>query len=135
MTWSPPTRCRTRPSRCGTTRWWAGRSVSSPPSAATGPGTLALHPTVGTAAPRVLHDVDAVVHVRPFAARADLLDDLERAGFHGDVHLVGDAFAPRTVQEAVYEGRAVGTVVGASSPDAARRIRARSPYLLNGASR
>ena len=98
-----------------------------------GPGVLELRSTVGSGSPILLHAVDSVVHVRPAVARAGLLDDLERAGFAGDVHLVGDAFAPRTVQEAVYEGRAAGTATGADDA-VARDIRSRPAYHLNGAS-
>ncbi|MET0672826.1 MAG: FAD-dependent oxidoreductase [Microbacterium pygmaeum] len=102
--------------------------------AAAGAHTVALEPTVGAEPPRVVSAVDAVVHVRPFTARDALFAELERAGFRGDVHLVGDAFAPRTVQEAVYDGRAIAAVAGVDDPAIARGLRARAPYRLEGVS-
>lgn len=93
-----------------------------------------LEPTVGAGPSFSLTDVDAVVHVRPLSARDSLLAELERAGYRGDVQLVGDAFAPRTVQEAVYDGRAVATIAGVADPALARAIRVRAPYRLQGAS-
>ncbi|WP_353808787.1 FAD-dependent oxidoreductase [Agromyces sp. SYSU T00194] len=102
--------------------------------ASTGERRLEVRPAVGTAAPVAIDDVDAVVHVRPALARTELFDALEAAGFAGELHLVGDAFAPRTVQEAVYEGRAAATVAGVADAGVARGIGARAPYALNGAS-
>lgn len=94
--------------------------------------TLAVHPVIGAGEPTVVTDIDAVIHVRPFTARAELLDELELVGFTGEVHLVGDAFAPRSVQEAVYEGRAVATVLGSPTGAAARALRARPAYSFAG---
>ncbi|WP_344070292.1 NAD(P)-binding protein [Microbacterium sediminicola] len=102
--------------------------VSSPAA-----GVIDVLPTVGASAPVRIEGVDAVVHVRPRRADDSLLDALDAAGFTGEVHLVGDAFAPRTVQEAVYEGRAVGTVAGTSDATIARGIRMRAPYRLDDA--
>ncbi|GAA2575707.1 FAD-dependent oxidoreductase [Winogradskya consettensis] len=77
---------------------------------------------------QTLTGVDTIVHVRPARARAALLDDLAAAGWTGQVHLVGDAFAPRTVQEAVYEGRATGLAIG--SPASTEGLSMRPPYDL-----
>jgi dimethylglycine catabolism A len=74
--------------------------------------------------------VDSVVHVRPPRAASDLLDELVDLDWTGDIHLVGDAFASRTAQEAVYEGRAIGLTIGVSDPDVAAGLAARSPYQL-----
>ena len=73
-------------------------------------------------------DVTTVVHLRPPASRAELVDELLAAGWSGDLHLVGDAFAPRTAQEAVAEGRAAGVVLGVDDPQVAAGIRSRPAY-------
>lgn len=101
--------------------------------ASAGDRSVRLAPAIGADDAITLTHVDAVVHVRPFTSRDDLLERLGELGFTGDVHLVGDAFAPRTVQEAVYEGRAVATTAGVADPAIARALRARSPYRLEGA--
>ncbi|GIE01557.1 oxidoreductase [Paractinoplanes durhamensis] len=77
---------------------------------------------------QTLTGVDSIVHVRPARSRAGLLDELARSGWAGQVHLVGDAFAPRTVQEAVYEGRAAGLLIGA--PTITQGLSMRPPYAL-----
>jgi 2,4-dienoyl-CoA reductase-like NADH-dependent reductase (Old Yellow Enzyme family) len=83
------------------------------PSHACG-GTVTITHTVDGST-QALTGIDSIVHVRPARARAGLLDRLTESGWSGQVHLVGDAFAPRTVQEAVYEGRAAGLLIGAPS--------------------
>jgi hypothetical protein len=80
------------------------------------------------AAETVVAEVDAVIHVRPPRARAGLLDELIERGWGGEVHLVGDAFAPRSVQEAIAEGRAAGLVIGVEDPAIAAGLGARAPY-------
>lgn len=53
----------------------------------------------------VLGPVDTIVHAAPRVARAGLAEDLLAAGWPGAVQVAGDAYAPRTALEAVYEGR------------------------------
>jgi len=88
---------------------------------------LVLAHSVG-GAESTISDVDAIVHVRPAVARTALFDDLQASGWHGSLYLVGDAFAPRTAQEAVYEGRATGLVIGVDDLVTSAGIAARSPY-------
>lgn len=102
---------------------------------AAGRGALDIVPTVGTGSPTRVEGVTAVVHVRPARADDRLLAALEEAGFAGAVHMVGDAFAPRTAQEAVYEGRAAGTLIGLADESHRRALRAREAYLLGGSVR
>jgi 2,4-dienoyl-CoA reductase-like NADH-dependent reductase (Old Yellow Enzyme family)/thioredoxin reductase len=73
-------------------------------------------------------DVSAIVHAAPPAANDGLLRDLERLRFPGEVHVVGDAYAPRTCLEAVYEGRAVATAIGLSAFEDAASLHVRAPY-------
>ncbi|PRY70521.1 hypothetical protein B0I08_101657 [Glaciihabitans tibetensis] len=92
-------------------------------------GALHLEHTIG--GPDVsLDNVDSVVHVRPARATTALFDTLQEVGWHGEVHLVGDAFAPRSAQEAVYEGRAVGLSIGVANTTVLAGISARAPYQL-----
>ena len=79
----------------------------------------------------VLADVDSIVHVRPATAATELFDELAASTWSGDVYLVGDSFAPRTAQEAVYEGRATGLVIGVDDPTVAAALAARAPYGIN----
>jgi 2,4-dienoyl-CoA reductase-like NADH-dependent reductase (Old Yellow Enzyme family) len=79
---------------------------------------------------QTLEQIDAIVHVRPPRSRTRLFDELVTSGWSGEVHLVGDAFAPRTVQEAIYEGRAVGLTIGVADPAVREGIAARPPYSL-----
>ena len=78
----------------------------------------------------IIPSVDSIVHVRPAVARTGLFDDLQTSGWRGSVYLVGDAFSPRTAQEAVYEGRATGLVIGVDDLATSAGIAARSPYRL-----
>lgn len=75
-----------------------------------------------------LPDVRSVVHVRPRRARDALVEELARGGWSGELYTVGDAFAPRTSQEAIAEGRGVGLVIGVDDPRVAAGIRMRPPY-------
>jgi dimethylglycine catabolism A len=65
-----------------------------------------------------IEGIDAVIHAAPRRARAELVDGLDRAAYSGQVQIVGDAYAPRTALEAVYEGRLAATMiaVAAESP-------------------
>jgi 2,4-dienoyl-CoA reductase-like NADH-dependent reductase (Old Yellow Enzyme family) len=96
------------------------------PTAARGDTVTITHTVDGSA--QTLTGVDTVVHVRPARARAALLDQLAAAGWTGQAHLIGDAFAPRTVQEAVYEGRAAGLLIGV--PSRTQGPPMRQPYTL-----
>ncbi len=92
-------------------------------------GRLELVPSIGgERLPRP--DTTSVVHVRPRRADAGLLDDLLATGWAGELHLVGDAFAPRTSQEAIAEGRATGLAIGVADPAVAAGIRLRPAYRL-----
>ena len=57
----------------------------------------------------VLEDVDTVVAVYPGAPNDALADDCRRLRI--PVHLIGDALAPRTAEEAVFEGLKVATEI------------------------
>lgn len=57
-------------------------------------------------------DVDDVVLVAPQVATDDLFRRLSAARPDLPIHLVGDAFAPRTTLEATFEGRAAGSLIG-----------------------
>ncbi|HEX3066283.1 MAG TPA: FAD-dependent oxidoreductase [Dongiaceae bacterium] len=63
----------------------------------------------------VLEDVDTVVAVYPGAPNDALADDCRRLRI--PVHLIGDALAPRTAEEAVFEGLKAATEIslGAAS--------------------
>jgi hypothetical protein len=95
---------------------------------------LVLADVIG-GAEEVLEDVDALVHVRPPRARDELLDALSDHGFTGEVALIGDAHAPRSVLEAVYEGRltGVGIGIGSGPSDLLRELGARDTYRLGAA--
>jgi len=55
--------------------------------------------------PVIVDDVAALVLAQGHLPVIDLLDDL--SGYPGEVHVIGDALAPRTVEEAVLEGLVV----------------------------
>jgi 2,4-dienoyl-CoA reductase-like NADH-dependent reductase (Old Yellow Enzyme family)/threonine dehydrogenase-like Zn-dependent dehydrogenase len=59
-----------------------------------------------------LRGVSAVVAATPPTAEDLLARELRSAGFHGKVHIVGDAYAPRTALEAVYEGHVAAMSIG-----------------------
>lgn len=62
--------------------------------------------------------IRGIVHAAPRTAVATLADDLRERGFHGMLQIAGDAYAPRTALEAVYEGRMAAMALGlpADSP-------------------
>lgn len=91
--------------------------------------TLVLGHTAGAGEFRI-ERVDSVVHVRPARAQAGLLDQLADEGWIGQLYLIGDAYAPRSVQEAIYEGRATGLALGVAGGDVQAALRLRPPYLL-----
>jgi dimethylglycine catabolism A len=70
----------------------------------------------------------SVVHVRPRRVVDALVEALRSSEWTGDLYLVGDAFAPRTAQEAISEGRGVGVAVGVEDPAISAAIRMRPPY-------
>jgi 2,4-dienoyl-CoA reductase-like NADH-dependent reductase (Old Yellow Enzyme family) len=80
-----------------------------------------------------VESVDTLVHVAAPAAADHLLNELADAGFHGEVRLLGDAYAPRSCLEAVYEGRLAGVLLGTDDPALALALGARDPYRLAGA--
>jgi len=61
----------------------------------------------------VIAGVTAIVHVGDATPRDQLLDELRGGlGKKTEIHVIGDAHAPRTALEAVYEGRLAGSAVG-----------------------
>jgi hypothetical protein len=68
-----------------------------------------------TGAQETLTDVTGMVHVGPRAAVSDLEDQLRDAGIDVDLVVAGDAYAPRTALEAVYEGELAGLIAGGES--------------------
>jgi hypothetical protein len=86
-----------------------------------------------TGRPHRLEGVTAVVRSRPREACAAVLDELRQVGFAGHVHLVGDAYAPRTALESVYEGHLAGLAIGVET---SQRLSAlptyRPPLVLGG---
>ncbi|MFZ0322577.1 MAG: FAD-dependent oxidoreductase [Actinomycetes bacterium] len=66
-----------------------------------------------TGEPVIVDDVSALVLAQGHEAVSVLAAELDAAasGFIGDVHLVGDCLAPRTVEEAVLEGLQVATLL------------------------
>lgn len=79
------------------------------------PGLLTLADTV-TGEPEEVRGVQALVHVGPRVAQDGLRAELADAGFAGPVVLVGDAYAPRSALEAVYEGELGGILAGGEQP-------------------
>jgi dimethylglycine catabolism A len=73
--------------------------------------TLGLIDTISGAQTQI-RGVSAIVRAGPPVAVDGLFDDLVKAGFAGLVHVVGDAYAPRTALEAVYEGHLAGVSIG-----------------------
>jgi 2,4-dienoyl-CoA reductase-like NADH-dependent reductase (Old Yellow Enzyme family)/glycine/D-amino acid oxidase-like deaminating enzyme len=63
-----------------------------------------------------IDDVTSVVYAGPRRANDALLDELRRGGFGGDLQLVGDAYAPRSALEAVFEGKLAGSTVARDKP-------------------
>ena len=58
-----------------------------------------------------LPDVATVVAACGGRADSDLYRDLREAAPHMELHLVGDAAAPRQIERAVYEGHMAGRAV------------------------
>lgn len=81
-----------------------------------GPGAAAVLADVLTGSEEELGAVTGVVEVGPRAARDDLATALLSSGFRGDVVVAGDAYAPRTALEAVYEGQLAGVLAGGETP-------------------
>lgn len=52
-------------------------------------------------------EVGTVITAQPRTANDALFQDLRDAGYAGDIHLIGDALAPRTALEAIADGRAI----------------------------
>lgn len=67
-----------------------------------------------------INGVSAVVVALPPIADDRLARELADRGFAGKVHIVGDAYAPRTALEAVYEGQVAGLSVGHEDDPALR---------------
>jgi len=96
-----------------------------------GSGALVLQDVL-TAEEERVEPVDALVHVCAPVARDALLEGLDDAGFTGEVRLIGDAQAPRSCLEAVYEGRLAGVMIGTADAELAALLGARDPYVLDG---
>jgi hypothetical protein len=79
-----------------------------------------------------LRGVSAVVVAAPPVADDVLARELRPAGFRGKAHIVGDAYAPRTALEAVYEGHVAAMSIGHEN-DAALRVfpTYRPPVVFN----
>lgn len=88
--------------------------------------TLVLEDTL-TAAEELVEPVTSVVRVQAPVARAALLDPLVERMRHGRIHLVGDAYAPRTMLEAIYEGRLAGCSIGLDEASELRALHLRPP--------
>jgi dimethylglycine catabolism A len=76
-----------------------------------------------------IEGITAVVHAGPRTARSHLADALVEDGFAGELHVVGDAYAPRTALEAVYEGRMAGAALGSALE---RLTRDTAPHYVAG---
>ena len=63
-----------------------------------------------------LPGVTGLVHVGPRAATTELERDLDAAGVEVDLVVAGDAYAPRTAFEAVFEGDLAGVLAGGEQP-------------------
>jgi 2,4-dienoyl-CoA reductase-like NADH-dependent reductase (Old Yellow Enzyme family)/threonine dehydrogenase-like Zn-dependent dehydrogenase len=67
-----------------------------------------------------LRAVSAVVAAIPPIADDLLARELRSAGFRGKAHIIGDAYAPRTALEAVYEGHVAAMSIGHEDDPALR---------------
>jgi hypothetical protein len=67
-----------------------------------------------------IEGVSAVVAALPPVANDRLATRLAASGFRGKAHIIGDAYAPRTALEAVYEGQVAALSIG-HEDDAALR--------------
>ncbi|TRW47590.1 FAD-dependent oxidoreductase [Georgenia yuyongxinii] len=105
----------------------AGVAVHPMSSIAVDDGLVTIVPAIGT--DRIIRDgVTSIVQVRPRQARGALVEELLASTWQGELHLVGDAFAPRTSQEAIYEGRAVAHIIGVADPTVAAGLKVRAHY-------
>jgi 2,4-dienoyl-CoA reductase-like NADH-dependent reductase (Old Yellow Enzyme family) len=93
--------------------------------------TLIVAPTTG-GPEEALQSVSAFVHVQPAQACDELVGELVDAGWSGELRLAGDAYAPRSCLEAVYEGRLAGVAIGVDDRQHLRPLLARDPYSLDG---
>jgi 2,4-dienoyl-CoA reductase-like NADH-dependent reductase (Old Yellow Enzyme family)/thioredoxin reductase len=91
-------------------------------AAVTGPGRVTLTDTL-SGDTTDLEDVALVVDVGLPAAADELYRALDDVDGGPRVHLVGDANAPRTATEAVYEGRIAGAFLGREETPEARLVR------------
>jgi NADPH-dependent 2,4-dienoyl-CoA reductase/sulfur reductase-like enzyme len=73
--------------------------------------------------------LDAIVSVQPRRANDSLVRDLRELGYANDVYLVGDAWSPRGLLEAVREGRLAALAVGIPSDRLAHLAGYRPPIL------
>ena len=71
---------------------------------------------VVTGAAEPLPGVTGLVHVGPRAATTELERDLDAAGVEVDLVVAGDAYAPRSAFEAVFEGDLAGVLAGGEQP-------------------
>ncbi len=69
-----------------------------------------------TGAGEELAGVTGVVYVGPRVVDLELRDALETTGTDIEVVVAGDAYAPRTAFEAVYEGQLAGVLAGGETP-------------------
>ncbi|MCW4459859.1 FAD-dependent oxidoreductase [Microbacterium sp. MPKO10] len=74
----------------------------------------------------------SVVSVRPQVAADGLARELETLSFSRPVHVVGDAYAPRSAMEATFEGRGAGYLVGVAIGNEWNGPALRTPYIENG---
>ncbi|MFT4123140.1 MAG: NAD-binding protein [Microbacteriaceae bacterium] len=80
----------------------------------------------------LIEDVADVVIVAPQIANDELGRALTAALPGTPVHVVGDAFAPRTTLEATFEGRGAGSLIGLVDVDGWNGPPLRSPYVGEG---
>jgi 2,4-dienoyl-CoA reductase-like NADH-dependent reductase (Old Yellow Enzyme family)/thioredoxin reductase len=73
----------------------------------------------------VLNGDERVIAASSVVATGGLVADdalyrrLEASAFDGELHLVGDAFAPRTALEAIFDGKVAGAAIGLAEESAA----------------
>jgi 2,4-dienoyl-CoA reductase-like NADH-dependent reductase (Old Yellow Enzyme family)/thioredoxin reductase len=61
----------------------------------------------------------SVVATGGLVADDALYRGLEASGYEGELHLIGDAFAPRSALEAIFDGKIAGAAIGLAPEDAA----------------
>jgi 2,4-dienoyl-CoA reductase-like NADH-dependent reductase (Old Yellow Enzyme family)/thioredoxin reductase len=77
-----------------------------------------------------IEDVSAVVAALPPLANDRLALELTASGFRGKAHIIGDAYAPRTALEAVYEGHVAAMSIGHEDAAALRAFPTYRPAIL-----